>query len=534
MISLELLIKKLHNPDLKIINPSSQTYLMAVRNETAAELYNDQIIHIMTVKEFSAAKNPALSGALFLFGTPSEVPETAHYSAIANHPDVVFFQSSSMNDVLSELQEIFSEHRRFTEYKLKLEALAQNQISLKDFFTLFSSYYNNPVAFGDSGGNLIYIGNLREDFKEYDETLNYWISHGYIPYEFSKDNGNIEMTSLWQKSPTPVLLNTGFAERYSRLSYRTCKNNRVYNNYFSIVEVHEKYRCFDEDVLILTGDLVSDYYTSHSFPEIELPRSKFFRKVVSLTDAPDTLLTERARQFHLLSSTPKCLVILSFSKNKEELKATDIKTTNQWNHVKSSLSHMQPPILSFEENQRMVLLLEAASEDGLNNLVKKLRRKLHSDITMACSLQFENIFEAHDMYQKALLAIDTGNALYPDSNLYRFEDLYFEALLYALHKNNLLSCFIIKGIEEMIEYDQKRNTEFAGTLYEYLLCDKNIADLSKNLHIHRNTALYRLEKANEWLHLDLNDYGSTTRLFLSFLALDFMKMVGMQKEPRTS
>lgn len=519
MISLELLLKKLCLQNLIIQNPSGHSYLMAIHNETGVNLYDDRIIHLMTVQEYENAGYPCIPGALFLFEIPSDF--SVSYTSVQS--DIVFFPELLIEDVLSHIREIISEYQRFLKYKIKLETLIKRNVSLKDFFTLFSSYFNNPVAFGDSGGNIIYMENLREDFHDYDETLNYWITHGYIPYEFSKNNGNIEMTSLWQKSSVPVLMNTGFAEKYSRLSYRTCKNNRVYNNYFSIVEVYEKYQYFDEDVLILTGDYVSDYYANHTFPEIELPKAKFLRKVISLESDPDPLLVEQAKQFNLLTPTIKSVVILVGSDRIQETNSNEIKTTNTRNHVKSSLSHVQPPILYFEETERMVLLLEATSEENLKQAELKLRRKLQNNILMSCSCCFENIFKAHSMYQKALLTIEAGKTLYPNSNFFHFEDMYFETILYILYKNNLLSCFIIDGMEELEEYDRKKHTEFSQTLQEYLLCDKNIANLSKTLHIHRNTALYRLEKATEWLKTDLNDYESTARLFLSFAALDILK-----------
>lgn len=523
MICLELLLEKLCIPGLEIINPTGRSYSLIIRNDSAVDLHSEEVINVITAEELAISHASGLSGSLFIVGTSPDA------SCIAVNHDIVLFGSFiSADDLISRVRKILYEYQRFLEYKIKLETLAGTEASLYDFFLLFSSYFNNPVVFGDSGGNILFMENLRKDFYDYDETINYWITHGYVPYEFSRDNGNIEMTALWQKSPVPVLLNEKFAKRYARLSYRTCPLLQTYNNYFSIVQVYEKYRCFDKDVLALTGDTVSLYYTNHAFIEVELPRSKFFRSIVQM-DSPPTppspSLESRARQFNLLDSDAKSIVVLDFSEGAQKTPSGQAKSTEKWNYVKTLLSRMQPPILYFEGDSQIILLLKTRSHEGLAKLEKNLRSTLQPYIIMACSCVFENIFESCQMYRKALLALDTGKALYPDSNIYYFKELFFEAFLYLLHTDSQLSLFILGGLEDLINYDAHKNTEFASTLYEYLMCNKNIAELSKKMHIHRNTTLYRLEKASELLNIDLDDYESTARLFISFKALDFLKKI---------
>lgn len=520
MIRLELVLQKLGFSDVEIINPTNQSYVTVVRNEHAADLHNEQIINIMTSEEFAGRKNHKISGALLIVGDICPDCYTK-----ANHDLVIIKNPVSLNDLVLNIQEILQEYRRFLDYKIRLEDLAASETSLQDFFSLFSSYFHNPVVFGDSGGNILYMGNIREDFHDYDESINYWITHGYVPYEFSKDNGNIEMTSVWQKSPVPVLLNKKFAQKYPRLSYRTCRRHQVYNNYFSIVQVHEKYNYFDKEVLVLTGDQVSAYYEKHGFMEIESPQSKFLRQLVCLEAPPDDSLKERARHLYLLDSKVKSIVVLDFSKDIQNDIPAQARSTEKRNHVRSLLSRMQPPVLYFEEDNQIVLLLKASSCESLAKAEQKLRDTLQAHIVMACSCSYENIFESCQMYKKAGLALDTGKTLFPDSNIYFFNELFFETLLYILYISKWLPCFILPGLEDLIDYDRHKNTDFAYTLYQYLLCDKNIATLSKKLHIHRNTTLYRLEKANEWLNIDLTDSLSTVRLFISFKALEFFETI---------
>ncbi|MCC8026066.1 MAG: helix-turn-helix domain-containing protein [Clostridium sp.] len=517
MIHLELILKKLRQTDLQIINPRSGAYLTIIRNDKAVDLYDDRIINLVTAEEFKRAGYRSISGALFIIGRPERPIESME--------TVEFSEQTSPTALLNQIKDILSEHQRFLEYKARLEALAVNATTIRDIFRLFSSYFHNPVAFGDSGGNIIYMENLREDFQDWDETINYWLTLGYVPYEHSKANGNIEMTSMWQTSPTPVLFNQKFASKYPRLSYRTCKYNQIYNNYFSIVQVYEPYRYFDEDVLIITADLVSDKYSKKIIKEIEAPREKAFKLLVSQETSHTDSNADRLKRCHIPMNLTNSLMILDFQKAWLPTNTDKNSSAQKWWYVKNMLNHHQPPILNYLDNDRLILLLQAATFDSLEALEHKLRHILEDDIIIACSCRYDNIWNTHEMYKKALLVLEAGKALYPDSNMYYFRDLFFETFLWLLHSNGALSAFIIGGLAELVEYDRQKNTEFANTLYEYLLCDKNLATLSKKLHIHRNTALYRLEKANEWLKLDLNDYQSTARLFVSYKALDFLERV---------
>lgn len=522
MIQLSLILKKLNQKNLQILNPSENAYIAVIRNEKICDLHNDRIINLVTAEEWDKASCKNISGALFIIGSPLHLPD--------GQETVLFPAKALPEQLLNEVQNIISEHQRFLEYKIRLETLAGHATNIYDIFKLFSSYYNNPVVFGDSGGNIIYMENLRKDFHDYDEAINYWLTLGYTPYEYSKANGNIEMTSIWQNSPVPVLFNKKFASRYPRLSYRTCKYDQVYNNYFCIVQVYEPYKAFDEDALVLTADLVSSYYSKNAFSEIENPREKAFKFLVHQETSQNATNADRLKRYHITDNSQNCLVILDFKKHPDICQNQKKTSAEKWAYVRNMLNHMQPSILNFIEEDILVLLLQATTPDGIDALEKKLRNILEDNIVMASSCTYNNIWKTHDMYQKALLVLKAGELFLPDSNLHRFKDLYFEILCYIMHQEHTLSAFIIDGLAELTEYDRRKHTDFAATLYEYLLCDKNISVLSQKLHIHRNTALYRLEKANERLQIDLNDFQSTARLFLSYKALEFLDKIKKQQD----
>ena len=67
----------------------------------------------------------------------------------------------------------------------------------------------------------------------------------------------------------------------------------------------------------------------------------------------------------------------------------------------------------------------------------------------------------------------------------------------------------------------KHSTDFLITLRAYTdnLC--NTADTAKELHIHRNTLLYRLNKIEELTHSSLRDPETFMHLIISFYMMDW-------------
>ena len=69
------------------------------------------------------------------------------------------------------------------------------------------------------------------------------------------------------------------------------------------------------------------------------------------------------------------------------------------------------------------------------------------------------------------------------------------------------------GLQELIDYDQKNETELYKTLKAYLRNERNAVHTAKELFIHRSTLFYRLDRIKELIHIDLDD--PSTRLYVN-------------------
>ncbi|MBW8381285.1 MAG: helix-turn-helix domain-containing protein [Youngiibacter sp.] len=85
------------------------------------------------------------------------------------------------------------------------------------------------------------------------------------------------------------------------------------------------------------------------------------------------------------------------------------------------------------------------------------------------------------------------------------------------------------GIVEISRYDRAYNSNLREVLFTYLLNDRNIAKTSKELFMHRNTAIYKINKIEELIGEDLSDGYLRFQLIFSCLLIRFFEL-GQEKE----
>jgi purine catabolism regulator len=97
-----------------------------------------------------------------------------------------------------------------------------------------------------------------------------------------------------------------------------------------------------------------------------------------------------------------------------------------------------------------------------------------------------------------------------------FSDLEFTYLLRHVPAT-IMNTYTDKLLQPLWQKDEDYITEMLRTLGSYFEHNGLINDTAKDLYIHRNTVLYRLEKIGELLHLDLKNPNDLLRLKLALL-----------------
>ena len=94
-----------------------------------------------------------------------------------------------------------------------------------------------------------------------------------------------------------------------------------------------------------------------------------------------------------------------------------------------------------------------------------------------------------------------------------------ERLLGALARSPDLAPF--RGLmRPLAEHDRKRRSDLVRTLRVYFAAGSNASVAADRMFLHRNSMLYRLERIQKLIGLDLKDHRAALALQLGLLALE--------------
>ncbi|UUV98921.1 helix-turn-helix domain-containing protein [Vagococcus luciliae] len=137
----------------------------------------------------------------------------------------------------------------------------------------------------------------------------------------------------------------------------------------------------------------------------------------------------------------------------------------------------------------------------------------------------ESISEIQKSYDvaKQLMAFKTKKG----QPIYYPDDYFFDLFITKRVDELSAQLFVEHYLGSIIEVDKKRDSQLLETLDSYLANNQNIASTSRELFIHRNTLLYRIEKIDSlFLSHSLSEKDYT--LYLQ-LALYFSRHIRLKK-----
>ena len=146
----------------------------------------------------------------------------------------------------------------------------------------------------------------------------------------------------------------------------------------------------------------------------------------------------------------------------------------------------------------------------------KVRELLYDDEYLyGVSLPFSSVGTMPVALSQAALAIKIGDKISGTVN--RCADYAYAYLLNRLSEDNGLAAGLVHpALTTLKKYDEKHRTSLYGTLYEYLRLERNVVATAKHLLIHRNSMIYRLQRLEDLLNLDLDDINVRMYLMLSY------------------
>ena len=123
-------------------------------------------------------------------------------------------------------------------------------------------------------------------------------------------------------------------------------------------------------------------------------------------------------------------------------------------------------------------------------------------------------------YKEAKMALDVGKIFYSDRNVVAYANLGIGRLIYQLPMS--LCKMFIKEIFENQSLDEF-DEETLVTINKFFENSLNVSETSRQLYIHRNTLVYRLDKLQKTTNLDLRVFEDAITFKIALMVVKYMK-----------
>ena len=251
--------------------------------------------------------------------------------------------------------------------------------------------------------------------------------------------------------------------------------------------------------------------------EERFDKDNFFKNLIL-----DNLLLvdiyNRAKKLHIDTDKRRVIVIIELSADKD---------VNVLERVRSIISSKTKDFVTAVDEKNVIIVKEVASGDGYDKLDKcakdileSLRMEGETGLHVAYGTIVSDIKEVSKSYKEAKLALDVGRIFFREKDIIAYNTLGIGRLIYQL-PIPLCKMFIREIFEGKSPDDFDEET--LTTINKFFENSLNVSETSRQLYIHRNTLVYRLDKIQKTTGLDLRIFEDAITFKIALMVVKYMK-----------
>ena len=153
-------------------------------------------------------------------------------------------------------------------------------------------------------------------------------------------------------------------------------------------------------------------------------------------------------------------------------------------------------------------------------VIDMLNTEAMSSAHIAYGTIVNDIREVSRSYKEANMALDVGKIFYSDKNVVAYNRLGIGRLIYQLPLP-LCQMFIREIFDGKSPDDLDEET--LSTINKFFDNSLNVSETSRQLYIHRNTLVYRLDKLQKTTGLDLRVFDDAITFKIALMVVKYMK-----------
>ena len=246
-------------------------------------------------------------------------------------------------------------------------------------------------------------------------------------------------------------------------------------------------------------------------------RNNFFQNLLL-----DNLLLvdiyNRAKKLHVEVSVPRAVFLVETKMEKDGI-VTEV--------LKGMFSNQAGDYITAVDESGVVLIKtldQNASYEELVGIAETIVSMMNAEAMMNVRVAFGTVVsELKDVsksYKEAKLALDVGRIFNAGKNVVAYSTLGIGRLIYQL-PSNLCKIFIDEIFGDNVPNDLDEET--LNTINKFFENNLNVSETSRQLFVHRNTLVYRIEKLQKSTGLDLRNFDDALTFKIALMVVNYMK-----------
>ena len=195
--------------------------------------------------------------------------------------------------------------------------------------------------------------------------------------------------------------------------------------------------------------------------------------------------------------------------------------------VKSLFASRPRDFITAVDEKSIIIVKELKDTDTFEDmnqtarmLVDMLNAEAMSQVRVSYGNPVNEIKSVSRSYKEAKMALEVGKIFYADKNVVPYNNLGIGRLIYQLPIP--LCKMFIKEIFDGKSPDDF-DEEILSTINKFFENSLNVSETSRQLYIHRNTLVYRLDKLQKSTGLDLRVFEDAITFKIALMVVKYMK-----------
>lgn len=231
-------------------------------------------------------------------------------------------------------------------------------------------------------------------------------------------------------------------------------------------------------------------------------------------------ISSRAKKLHIEMSRRRAVFLIEVPEN---------MYYRVLERVRSLFSQEPGDFITAVDEEHIILVKELEKNEGFPSLKKTaivigglFSRQDAQRLRIGFGTIVEELGEVSRSYKEAGMALEVGRIFYKEREIIPYSTLGIGRLIYQLPMS-LCRLFTkeIFGDTKPEDLDE----ELRSTIYKFFECSLNVSETARQLFVHRNTLVYRLDKIHKMTGLDLRIFEDAITFKIGLMVLNYMKEI---------